>query len=163
MRSLFRVLLVLLFAALPAQADETYAEMQAAWVKKSFVIVGTTKDYPTALKIAKDAAKKLNIKLDLRGLKSVKATYPLSFDKSVCEKHGFDYPCYVHRGRWDEGVFVSIEFTTAYKDLTPGYLMVVLAVGPTDADYISQTLTKAKAHFPDAYRKNARVYMGGIH
>jgi hypothetical protein len=137
------------------------AEAQDAqpFTKVNFVIVQSTKDYAVAKATALSAAQKLNYKLDLRDLKPHKKT-GLTFSKAVCENDG-GYPCYIARGRYDAGEYVSIEWSDEITGFAKGYYVVIIASG--DADLTKAALKKARAFFKDAYSKSAQVYVGCMH
>ena len=47
----------------------------------------------------------------------------------MCEENGWDYPCYVARGRYDDGAYLSVEPSAAYDGLKAGYFVVIAASG----------------------------------
>ena len=62
--------------------------------KKSVVIISSTKDYSSALRVAQEASKKTAIPLNLRDLSENKKT-GLSFSNKICmEGPVQEYPCY---------------------------------------------------------------------
>jgi hypothetical protein len=130
------------------------------YVKKDFVIILSSKSYSEAKKIATEAAKKLKIKLDLRGLKQHKISGLTSSSKE-CEDNGWEYPCYVSRGRYDDGEFVTIDYSNAFDSFTKGYYIVTTASG--DATLAKSALLKAKKIYKSAYAKQAEIYIGCMH
>jgi len=129
-------------------------------VKKSFVIVQSTKNYAAAKATAVKASKQLGYKLDLRGLVPNKKS-GLTDTKANCEEDGLgEYPCYYSRGRYDDGQYVSIEWSGAFPEFTKGYYIVIVASGDAEA---RAALPKAKKIFKDAYAKKAKVYLGCMH
>lgn len=137
--------------------DDTQTE------KIGFVIVASVTNYDDALKEAKQASKKLNYKLDLRGL-SPNSEIGLTMSESECEENRFDYPAYIARGRYDEGKYVSIEYSDSFAGFTPGYYIVVVCSAPKADTVLIQALGQAKNFYKqDAYTKYADVYMGCIH
>jgi hypothetical protein len=130
------------------------------YASKRFVIVQSTKSYADAKTTAIKASKQLNIKLDLRGLVPNKKT-GLTDTKANCEEGGIgEYPCYYSRGRYDDGQYVSIEWSGAFPEFAKGYYIVIVASGDEDARTV---LPKAKKIFKDAYAKKAKVYLGCMH
>jgi len=129
------------------------------YIDKDFVIIYSTKNYNEAHKIAISAAEKLELKLDLRDLKPSKKT-GLTFSKEDCE---YDYPCYIARGRWDDGKYISIEYTDYYREFQPGYYVVIAHSGEKGSQEVLQTLKKSKIIYKDAYIKTANIYIGCIH
>ena len=153
MRKLFIFLsVIIIYASVSAQDAEPY-------VTKGFVIARSTKDYAAAKQTAEQASKKLNLKLDLRELKPHKKN-GLTYSKKDCENEG-GYPCYISRGRYDDGDYVSIEWSNAFDGFTKGYYIVILASG--NKEDINSTLTKAKKFYKDAYVKQTSVYIGCMH
>jgi hypothetical protein len=128
-------------------------------VKKSFLILKSTPDYNEALVFARRAAKELGLKLDLRNLSKNDQT-GLTFPKEECEEEGWEFPCYVARGRYDDGSFVSVEYSSSFEGFSQG-LYIVLAAGGNEET--ARTLKLARKYFPDAYAKISRVYVGCIH
>jgi hypothetical protein len=151
--SIIFVLAFTLFSS--AQDDNT----SRPYVKTGFVIIQSTKNYASAKTTAVAASKRLNSKLDLRGLKPNKKN-GLTFSAADCENEG-GYPCYIARGRYDAGKYVSIEWSDAYEGFAKGYYIVIVASGSkadTDA-----ALAKAKKIYKDAYNKATEVYVGCMH
>jgi hypothetical protein len=137
-----------------AQVDES------AFIKKSFVIIQSTKNYIEAKTTAVKASKDLKLKLDLRNLKPSKAN-GLTDTKKECEDNGWEYPCYVSRGRYDDGDYVSIEWSNAFQKFTEGYYIVIVYSG--NKKEAATSLKKVKKIFKDAYAKEADVYIGCMH
>jgi len=129
------------------------------YAKVNFVIVQSTKNYTAAKATALSASQKLNCKLDLRGLKPHKKN-GLTFSKGDCENEG-GYPCYIARGRYDAGEYVSIEWSDAITGFAKGYYVVIISSG--DAELSKASLKKAKPFFKNAYSKSAEVYVGCMH
>jgi len=127
--------------------------------KKEFLIAKSTKSYEEAKSFAKDISKKLEVKLDFRGLKYHKSNF-LTESKEVCEEHWGEgeYPCYLPRGR-DDGTYISIEHTNVYGELSNGYYIVVVATGKK----LSETLKEVKKVVKDAYVKKVIIYLGCLH
>ena len=161
----------LLLCCWSATAAEDLNEADTPWRERSFLVIASTSDYETALKMAESAALKLAIKLDLRGLKPFQNSETkkpdLSFSKEECKENGWDMPCYVPRGRYDTdenvGRFVSIELTNGYKGLAPGYFFVVAGIATPGDLELKDLLAKTKTHFPDAYIKTGQVFVGCLH
>ena len=143
-------------SALLAEGGPDFDEMT---VKKSFLILKSTPDYNEALVSARKAAKKLGLKLDLRDL-SKNDQICLTFPKETCEGEGWEFPCYVARGRFDDGSYVSVEYLSSYEGFTKG-LYIVLGAGGNEETAL--TLEPARKYFPDAYAKTTKVYVGCIH
>lgn len=154
-------LLLALFFMAAAHAQDTLS-MADQYVDKEFVIIRSAKKYEDALSTARTAATKLRTKLDLRGLKPNKAI-GLSWDKKTCETDWLESPCYVARGRYDDGEYISIEYSSAYTGFAEGYYIVMVAGGPQGDAAVKQSLKKAKTVYRDAYAKRTKVYIGCMH
>jgi len=148
-----------LFIFLTAITQIVFAQNETAFVEKSFVIIQSTKNYTTARRTAEKAAMQLKSKLDLRGLKPSKKT-GLTFSKADCENDG-GYPCYIARGRYDDGDYVSIEWSDEFDRFAKGYYIVLIYSG--NKQEAGKILQKAKPVFKDAYYKQAKVYVGCMH
>ena len=72
-------------------------------------------------------------------------------------------PCYVARGRWDDGVYLSVEHSSSYAGFEEGLYIVVLASGSPRDRAIGAALRRAKGQYPDVVVKTAPVYLGCIH
>lgn len=157
------LLLVMLFIAGTTQAQEADTTVTPdQFVNKEFVIILSSKKYDDALRTAKAAAAKLKVKLDLRGLKPNKAI-GLSWSRKVCDEEWFGSPCYVARGRYDDGEYVSIEYSSAYDGFKEGYYIVIVAGGEQGDAAVKKSLTKARKQYKDAYAKLSKVYIGCMH
>jgi hypothetical protein len=135
------------------------AQEAQPFVKKNFVIIQSTKNYAAAKLTAEKAAKQLQQKLDLRELKPNKNT-GLTFSDSVCENEG-GYPCYLARGRFDDGDYISIEWSNAINGFAKGYYVVIAGAGSKEET--NTILKKAKNFYKTAYVKQADVYIGCMH
>jgi hypothetical protein len=133
------------------------------YVTREYLIAGSHTDYPSALKQAQKVAAASGYELDLRGLKPV-AGMGLSFDDSSCiEDYREAPPCYIARGRFDEGVYVSVEYSTAYEGFRPGYYIVVAASANLENTIIAPALAKVRGIVPSAYVKKSKVNMCCMH
>ena len=131
-------------------------------VRKSFVIIKATHDYAEARALAAAAAEKLAIRLDLRDLAPDREV-GLTFPEDACKNEFGEFPCYVPRGRWDDGVYLSIEHSSSYEGFEEGLYMVVLASGAPRDRAIGAAVRRAKGAYPDVVVKTAPVYLGCIH
>jgi len=132
------------------------------WVPRTFVIVASEKTFDAAMSKAGRVAVKSGVRLDFRGVGYDPAQAAenggLTLSPPECEANGWDYPCYVPRGRWDTGEYLSIEFSSAVSGFTPGLYVVVAGTGGRAE--MEAVLAKVKPAVPDAYMKTADVYMG---
>lgn len=154
--------LILVFTNIISFAQDTDSTEAEPYIEKEFVIIQSTPDYNSALNTAKNAAYKLNTKLDLRGLKKNKQI-GLSWSQKVCDNEWDEFPCYVARGRWDDGDYVSIEYSNAYSGFKKGYYIVIISSGVKGENSVKDALTKARAIYKDAYKKISKVYVGCMH
>lgn len=135
------------------------------WVDKSFLIVASEKTFADALGKAGRIAEQTGIRFDLRGVgfdpAHAKLLGGLTLEKAVCEDQAWEYPCYVPRGRWDAGSYLSVEYSDAVEGFTKGLYVVIAASG--EKKDLEPVLQKVKTAVPDAYIKSARVYVGCMH
>ena len=131
-------------------------------VRKSFVILKSTPSYAEARAVADAAAERLAIRLDLREL-APDGAVGLTFPKDSCDNEFGEYPCYVARGRFDDGVYISIEHSSSYEGFEEGLYVVMLASGSPRDRAIGAALRRAKSQYPDVLVKTAPVYLGCIH
>lgn len=128
-------------------------------IEKGFAIIHSTKDYNAALKTVKEASKKLDIKIDLRGYYADGEGGLVTDVVCGC---GLDHDTYNPRGRFDDGAYISIE-KSRYRGFTEGYYIVVVASGNKGDKVLTETLKTAKKHYPDAYIKNTTIWYGCSH
>ena len=144
-------------------AARANAAQDVEFVQKRVVILQSTQNYEEAKLTTLTASRKLGIKADLRGL-TPNPQSGLSFSKKECDDNGVDYPCYVARGRSDDEIFISIEYSDAYPGFQKGYYIVVLATAASRHETsLKQVLAKASQIYPDVYMKTTEVYMGCMH
>ncbi len=140
------------------RTDSLQANTDEASVSKRFLIAKSTKSYKEAKRFARKLSIKTGIKIDYRGLNYNKKLM-LSESYNQCLDDGFEYPCYVARGRYDDGVYISIEYSGAYQNFRDGYYIVMVASGESANTILKQIRQTVK----DAYVKRSKVYMGCIH
>src|SRR5688572_1890267 len=131
-------------------------------VRKSFVILKATASYADARTLAADAAERLAIRLDLRSL-APDQDMGLTFPEDDCRNEFGEFPCYVARGRWDDGVYLSIEHSSSYEGFAEGQYLVVLASGGPRDRNVAAALRRAKGSFPEVIVKTAPIYVGCLH
>lgn len=146
-------LIIALFIAQFSFAQDDYK----SYIDQSFLIIASSTDFDAAQKTALKAKKKLGL------------DYPTSIyypDKSegfktdeVCgcgEVHG-----YSARGGYDNGNYVSIEYSSGYDSFAEGYYIVIVSSGKKAA--VEKELSKVKKHFAQAYIKDSEIYVGCRH
>ncbi len=153
-------LLVALSIAMAATAEEN-ADAEA-FVDKEFVIVMSTASFKEATTAAASAAADLGLRFDPRGL-SPQDRSGLTWSEQECGKRDVSYPCYVARGRYDDGAYVSVEWSTAYQGFSKGLYLVMVASEEAGSTEISRMLAAARHTYPDAYAKRTRVYVACMH
>jgi hypothetical protein len=85
----------------------------------------------------------------------------LTFSAQICAENGWEYPCYVARGRVDDGSYVSVEPSDQYAGMRPGYFVVIVASGNLADVLVSQRALRAR-HIT-TYVKNVPIWEGCIH
>ena len=114
---MFLVFVVSVFFSAASAAPEAMTQediIQSQYQLKRLVILQSTKEFEAASKTARLAAEKLGVPLQLGDL-APHAKLGLTHNKSECEGNGFNWPCYMPRGRYDDGAYISIEHSTAFK------------------------------------------------
>jgi hypothetical protein len=132
------------------------------YVDKEFVILKTTPAFKEATKSAAKAAAELGIGLNLRGL-SPNLRTGLTFSKEECAGSELPYPCYVPRGRRDDGAYVSVEWSSKYQIFARGLYVVMIASGVPGSSETRRMLAAARRVYPAAHAKRAKVYVGCLH
>ena len=154
--------LILALLAVPGTAETAEPEPDPM-VPVAFVVLRSTPDYDEARQVAERAAAHLAIPLNLRGL-IYDPVHGLTWSKEVCDKDPYyPFPCYVARGRFDPGVYLSVERSDAYPSFRPGLFIVIAASGKPGSVEIGSSLTRVRAAYPDAYVKQEKVYHGCMH
>ena len=131
-------------------------------VSKAFVILEATASYDEARAAAAAAAESLAIRMDLRGL-SPDRTIGLTLSEADCADECGEFPCSVPRGRWDDGVYLSVEHSSSYAGFDENQYLVVLASGAPHDRGVRAALRRAKSAYPAAFVKTVPVYLGCIH
>lgn len=149
--------IVLYSGSLRAQELTEEEEWQQQFSKVRFLITHASKDYDSSLLFAQQISKDLKLDLELNG------NYPDENSGLNCSdtcgcgvSHG-----YIARGRYDDGDYVSIEYSNAYTEFMKGYYIVVISSG--DLENVQLVLNSIKETHPTAYIKSASVYMGCMH
>lgn len=155
-----KYILVIFLLAFSINGNAQSEPFEASYATESFVIIMSTKSYAAAKMMAVEASKKLNLKLDLRDLKPNKEG-GLTHTRAICEGQGWDYPCYVSRGRELQGEWVTIDYSNAFKGFTKGYYIVTTA--GAEPSLIKTALKKVQKVYKNAYAKQTEVYIGCMH
>jgi hypothetical protein len=163
-----RTTLLAVLACVPTYAraaDEVSDYIKENTRPVGFLIIGSTKSYEKALEFLRKAAAQSGVPIDLREV-VFDPNFGLTFSKQAMEAAGdplYTYPWYLHRGRGDDGVYLSIERSDSYDSFAPGFFVVMAASGAPQSAELTETLEKVKRWYPDAYVKSASVYFGCMH
>lgn len=114
---------------------------------KSYLIISASKSYQEALKKAKEAQKKLGIKLNLDNYDYFKTTGLLN------HKYIYTRDFYYPRGKNDDGDYISIEYSSLYENFTQGFFIVIVSSG--EDEVLRKKLKKIKETYSDAYLKKS--------
>jgi hypothetical protein len=140
----------------------TLAPRPAEMVEKDFVVLPAIPSYADARRVASAAARRLGLKLDLRRARS-DGHGGLTFSPADCEANDWEHPCYVARGRDDDGVYVSVDEARRFFDAEKQGYLVILASGPKNDPPIRAAAERAQALFPSAEVRTDDVWQGCIH
>jgi hypothetical protein len=144
---------ILIFTLILFFTNSTFGQTK----KTSFLIIQSTKNYNTALKKAQLACNKLGLTLNLNG--NYQDTDGGLTNSEICgcgESHG-----YLPRGRYDDGNYISIEYSSDYSGFSKGYYIVIVSSG--ERETVNSILTKVQAHYKSAYIKDSDIYIGCMH
>ena len=126
---------------------------------KEFVIIKSSSSFKEATESAAQAAAELKVRLNLRGLSPDLRT-GLTLSKAECTRSALAYPCYVPRGRWDDGTYASVEWSSKYDLFPKGLYLVMIASDVPGSSSNRGMLDAARRVFPKAYAKQAKMYVG---
>lgn len=129
---------------------------------KKMQVIHSDKSYETSLQFANKVGMQLDLILDHGVLKLFKGD-GLSFGKHTCMENFGSYPCYVPRGRYDDGAYNIIEYSNDYSGFAKGYYMVMAAMFDSENNEVKILHDKATTIYRDAYIKTTDVYMDCIH
>lgn len=153
------VALVLLLFCLPLALR---AQEDVPLIRKSFIVITATRSYSEALKNAKSAVAKLGYPLDLRGLHPNKQI-GLTLTRADADSNGWEYPVNYPRGRYDDGKYISIEYSSGYDGWKPNrYLVMVWSGNALDPER-KKILNDVKKIFTSVELRSANIYIGCMH
>ena len=130
--------------------------------EKDFVVLPAIASYAEARRVAATAARRLSLKLDLRRARS-DGHGGLTFSPADCKANDWEHPCYVARGRTDDGAYVSIDEAGRFFDAEEQGYLVILGSGPKNDPSTRAVAEKARALFPSAELRTDDVWQGCIH
>jgi hypothetical protein len=140
----------------------TIVPRNAEMVEKDFVVLPAIASYTEAHQIARTAARRLGLKLDLRRARP-DGSGRLTFSPADCKANGWPYPCFVSRGRQDDGPYVSVDLADRFFDNEARGYLVILGSGPKDDPSTRALAEKARSLFPLAELRTDDVWQGCIH
>lgn len=152
---IFRYSVIAIFLTQSSYAQQDNEDQP--YLDQSFLIISSSTNYDEAQTIALEARDKLEL------------DYPTS-SYYPNKKEGFktDEICgcgevhnYFPRGRYDDGDYISIEYSSAYEGFTEGYYMVIVSSGQKES--VQKELPKVQEKYDQAYIKNSEIYVGCMH
>ena len=157
------MLLSFIISAVSAAPTDTDTNPMADQYREvAFVIAASEKSYSQAVLKAATLAEQSGIIFQTNGTnfdpKHKSENGGLTYPAHICEDYHWDYPCYVSRGRWDDGSYITVEYSSAIQGFTPGLYVVIAASG--NKEELGPTLNTVKHFVPDAYMKTSPVYIG---
>jgi hypothetical protein len=145
---------------IPLQSDADSSNYEQSQLAAKYVLVaGTFRSFSDARIEAIAIAR--SVGLEYRPQLMAPATGQPTYSRSVCEANGWDYPCYVARGRYDDGAYLSVEPSNEYGEMRPGYFVVVACSGTMKEVAHAQRLLNGR-HLLSVVRR-VTVWMGCIH
>jgi hypothetical protein len=127
-----------------------------------FLMLAVTDDYGAAYTMALEVATRLDLRLDLREL-IYDVTHGLTWSPEQCDEETWEYPCYIARGRFDDGVYVSVEPADVYDYGMSGQYVVIAASGDQHEEGFRTALNHAQRLYPEATVHTVPVFMGCVH
>ena len=131
-------------------------------VEKDFVVLPAIASYAEARRVAGAAARRFGLKLDLRRARP-DGHGGLTFSPADCKANDWEHPCYVARGRDDDGAYVSVDEAGRFFDAEEQGYLVILGSGPKDDPSTRAVAEKARPLFPSAEIRTDDVWQGCIH
>lgn len=149
---------ILTFFSMLTFASVSIGQEQEMYAEKHYVVLGEYRSYSKSLKKAQKYANQIPAPLNLRNLIPDPEVGLTSNEVCECgEKHG-----YISRGRYDDGTYISIEFSKGlYEQETDGYYVVVLYSG-SSVEAI-QICDESREKIKKIKVIKGKVYMGCMH
>jgi len=141
---------------------QAFGQNDHLFADKSFLIIASTNNIDEAFAIARTASQKTGLEFHdnkLRADKSIGATFPAD----TCKDNGFEFPCYVARGRYDDGSYLSVEYSDGYSGFRKGLFIVIASSGDKNNLAFKKTSKTIRQTYPKSYIKQTKVYLGCIH
>ncbi len=140
----------------------SFAQNPAAFVDKYFLIIASTKSVEEASRVAMSASTKTGLDYHNNKLKA-HDSYGATYSADSCKKWGEEYPCYFARGRYDDGAYITVEYSTPYEGFQKGFFIVIAVNGSLEDEEFKQAVKKVKKVYPKSYVKKSKVYLGCMH
>jgi hypothetical protein len=128
-------------------------------VTKYVLVVGTFRSFADAVTDARALGRKVGLEYRAKATQLENGTP--TFSRTECEANGWDYPCYVARGRYDDGTYLSVEPSSAYDEMRPGYFVAVAASG-TLKEVLQAQRRLGRRDVP-SFVRSVTVWTGCIH
>ncbi len=143
-------------------------EISEAMIPKKVIILGSFKDYRSALNAAKDVSAKTGTPFSKRDMVYDKKKGLIFPEDYQDESFAGSYVSRRSNDDCDEGQAscVTIERSEAYEGMGPDYYILVggiYAVGPEENALVAKALKTFRASVPEAYAKISKIYMGCQH
>lgn len=143
-------------------SEKLFSEDFNYYIDTDFIIVFSSKKYNETLEKVLGISKKLNYPINFRNLEFNK-DIGLSYTKASLEDENSGgimeiYPWYDTRGRFNDGSYISREYTDKYEGFSKGYYIVIASSGLKGS--LKHELKKIKKKYPDAYIKTSKIYIG---
>lgn len=153
------------FVLVPCLTAQTHDE-EEAYVPQKVIILGSYKDYPRALKAAKEISSKTEVPFYTRGMIYDKKEGLIWPKDSEDEIYSGTYM--VRRYNDDCGgegqkSCITIERSRFYQGMEPGYYILVGGIFSEKDPDVEKSLRSFQSVVPDAYTKVSKVYMGCLH
>jgi hypothetical protein len=159
------VAMVVFGSSIGGTADQQGADADVAQyirdftVLKYFLVAGTFRSFASATIEAARLAPRVS--LEFRQQTTQLEQGQPTYSRSACEEDGRSYPCYVARGRYDDGKYVSAEPSSAYEGMRSGYFVVIAASG--NLEEVLQAQRELGGRHVTAVVRSAPVWMGCMH
>ncbi len=138
------------------------AAQDPQWTGKYFHILISTTDFKSAQQVAEAASKKTGLAYrnsDVQPNSTTGITHP----SDSCKKWGEEFPCYFPRGRWDDGAYITVEYSSGFEGFAEGYFIVIAASGSNQDVDFTDAVKKVKKFYPKSYVKRTRIWVGCMH
>lgn len=139
-------------------ASHAFSQNENSFTKKTFIVLEESVNYSKALRRSQRWANYLQIPLDLRSLTPDSERGLTSNQLCDCgENHG-----YIPRGRFDDGIYISIEHSSGYSEAgSRNRYFIVAYIG--DESSGAEQYDQIKAKCKKAQIRTFKIYQGCMH